>query len=344
MKEQNPNNVDDILNTFERVPFLTWETPLERLPRLSETLGIELSVKRDDLTGLAFGGNKVRSLEYYFGKAKAADADTVLITGAIQSNYVRVVAACAARLGMECHIQLEDRVPNVDTIYRKSGNVLLNELLGATLYFAPTGIDEEGADLQLAEIATKLTARGRRPFIIPLGPNHLPYGSLGYIRCSGELLRQTDTFDHLVLGSGSGQTHAGMLFGLRARGWNGKVIGICVRRAAAAQRSRISGHCEKIAAMLGIPNPVNDSDIELHDDVLHPGYGVINSFVANAIKDCARLEGLFIDPVYTGRVMAGLRACTEKGLIPIFANTIFLHTGGLPAIFGYETALRNNGL
>jgi len=163
---------------FRRADFLLGATPLERQPRLSESLGIELLVKRDDLTGLAFGGNKVRKLEFYFGKAQAANADTVLITGAVQSNYTRVTAACAARLGMGCDVQLEERVPNVDATYRSSGNVLVEELLGATLHSYPVGEDEDGADRRLGEIAADLAAQGKRPFVIPLGANNPPLGAL----------------------------------------------------------------------------------------------------------------------------------------------------------------------
>lgn len=328
------------LERFPRIFFVPWMTPLERQSRLSEKLGIELMVKRDDLTGLAFGGNKVRQLEMYFGKAVAENADTVLITGAVQSNYARVAAACAARLGMACHIQLEERVPNVDEIYRTSGNVLLDELLGATLYSYPAGEDEEGADRRLEDIAATLAAQGRRPFVIPLGPAHPPLGALGYIRCAAELLEQSREFHSVVLASGSGHTHAGLLFGLRALGWNGTVFGICVRRSASLQRVRIESHCHNIAEMLEIANPVQPSDIDVCDDVLAPGYGLINDAVAAAIRDCARLDALLIDPVYTGRAMAGLFAHVHSGRLPRRAKVVFIHTGGLPALFGYETGLR----
>jgi len=207
--------------SLPRTPFLPWMTPIEHQPRLSAALGIDLLVKRDDLTGLAFGGNKVRQLEFYFGRARAADADTVLITGAVQSNYVRVAAACAARLGMACHVQLEERVPDVDAVYRTSGNVLLDQLLGATLHAYPVGEDEEGADRRLRQIADGLERQGRRPYVIPLGAGNPPTGALGYIRCAEEILGQTGDFDHVVVASGSGHTHAGLLFGLRAFGWSG---------------------------------------------------------------------------------------------------------------------------
>jgi len=330
------------LAALPHTQFLPWATPLERQARLSEALGIDLLVKRDDLTGLAFGGNKVRQLEFYFGKALAADADTVLITGAVQSNYVRVASACAARLGMACHVQLEERLPNVDEIHRTSGNVLLDQLLGATLHSYPVAEDEEDADRRLREIADGLKRQGRRPYVIPLGAGNPPTGALGYIRCAEELLVQTGDFDHVVVASGSGHTHSGLLFGLRAFGWRGAVHGICVRRAASLQNSRIAGHCDRIAGMLEVPNPVVSSDINVYDDVLSPGYGVMNDAVSEAIRTCAHLDGLLVDPVYTGRAMAGLFRCARDGRLPKGGRVLFIHTGGLPALFGYATELQRN--
>jgi D-cysteine desulfhydrase family pyridoxal phosphate-dependent enzyme len=332
-------DIDTLLSGFPRVRFLTWTTPLENLPRLSQRLDIDLSIKRDDLTGLAFGGNKVRKLEFYFGEALAQGADTVLITGAVQSNYVRVAAACAARLGMQCHVQLEDRVPGMDPVYRSSGNVLIDDLLGAVRYDYPHGEDEAGADRRLHEIAAGLKAEGRKPYVIPLSPGHPPLGSLGYIACAGELHRQTE-FDHLVLASGSGLTHAGLLFGLRLLGWRGRVTGICVRRPAEAQAKRIANHCARLAQMLDVANPVSAGDIELRDQVLAPGYGRLNAQVREAIRLAATLEGLLVEPVYTGRALAGLIEARAADAIARRSRVVFLHSGGLPALFGYETELR----
>src|SRR5262249_14223602 len=156
----------------------------------------------------------------------------------------------------------------VDAIYRASGNVLIDRLLGATLHSFPTGEDEEGADRRLHEIAGELARQGRRPYVIPLGPGNPPTGALGYVRCAEEILGQSRDFDAVVIASGSGHTHAGLLFGLRALGWAGPVHGICVRRPAPLQQPRIADHCAGIAALLGLPNPVTAADIDVYDDVL----------------------------------------------------------------------------
>lgn len=336
-----PTDIDHLLAPFPRIGLLSGVTPVEKLPRLGDRLGIALQVKRDDLTGLAFGGNKVRKVEFYFGRARQQGADTVLITGAVQSNFVRVVAACAARLGMGCHVQLEERVQGRDDLYHSSGNVLLDDLLGAIRHSYPVGEDEEGADARLHEIAADLARQGRRPYVIPLGAGHPPLGSLGYIACAAELLKQGALdVDQVVVASGSGLTHSGLLFGLRLLGWRGRVIGICVRREAAAQAERLARHCERLASLLGVASPVGPGDIEVHDDVLAPGYGQLNEAVADALRLAARLEGLLVDPVYTARVLAGLIACAGDGRIPAGSRTLFLHTGGLPALFGYASDLR----
>ncbi|HIK94188.1 MAG TPA: pyridoxal-phosphate dependent enzyme, partial [Planctomycetes bacterium] len=219
------------LATFPRCRLAHVPTPLEAMERLSTRLdGVALFVKRDDCTGLGFGGNKIRQLEYYLGQALKVKADTVLITGAVQSNFVRATAAAARRCGMECHIQLEERVPNVDELHRSSGNVLLNRILGATLHSYPSGEDEEGADAKLKEIGEELRQDGSVPYIIPLGAAHDPLGALGYIDAAAELLTQLDQrslrMDHLIVSSGSGATHAGLLFGLRALGSPIGVIGV----------------------------------------------------------------------------------------------------------------------
>jgi len=312
------------------------------MPNLAAALDRpDLLVKRDDCSGLAFGGNKVRQLEFYFGAARAANADTVLITGAVQSNFVRLAAAASRKTGMDCHIQLEERVDKENPYYRTSGNVLLDHLLGATVHSFPVGEDEAAADGRLEEIAGELSKAGCRPYVIHLGPGHPPLGALGYVVAAHEMLCQINEADldtaAIVVASGSGNTHAGLLFGLRALGCDIPVTGICVRRPAEAQRPRIAGHCRKIAELLQVAQPVNDADIRLNDALLAPGYGYASDEVMQAILTGARTEALMLDPTYTGKAFAGylqeVRADAADGAM------IFVHTGGTPGIFAYETEL-----
>lgn len=333
-------DLDRLLAPFPRARLLPGPTPLEELPRLGARLGIDLAVKRDDLTGLAFGGNKVRKLEFYCGRALADGADTLLITGAVQSNYTRVTAACAARLGLACHVQLEERVPGMGPAYRTTGNVLVEDLLGAVRHSYPQGEDEDGADRALRALADDLKRQGKRPYVIPLAPSNPPLGSLGYVLAAREILGQRPALDAIAVGSGSGQTHAGLLFGLRLLGWTGRVIGVCVRRDASAQSARIAGHCAAIATLLGIANPVAPADVITRDDSLAPGYGRMSAPVADALGLAARLEGLLVEPVYTAKALAGLIARVAAGEIMPGSRVLFVHTGGLPALFAYESELR----
>ncbi len=330
------------LDALPRVRLVHAPTPLEALPNLTASLGgARLYVKRDDCTGLAFGGNKVRQLEFYLGEAQARNADTVLITGAVQSNFVRLAAAAARKLGLEIHIQLEERVPKTDPVYRNSGNVLLDRLLGATLYAYPDGEDEAGADKRLREIAAELAAQGRRPYVIPLAPGHPPLGALGYVDAARELLDQLAdrdlTIDEIVVSSGSGHTHGGLLFGLRALGCPVRVTGICVRRPAAAQRPRLESRCREIAELLEVDPVVEPDDIHLIDEFLAPGYGQLNPATIEAMELAARREGLILDPVYTGKTFAGF--LQRAGQAGPGISLLFLHTGGTPALFAYGESL-----
>ena len=330
------------LDVLPRTPLAHTPTPIEKLNNLSAVLGGgALYVKRDDCTGLAMGGNKARQLEYYFGEALEQNADTVLITGAVQSNFVRMAAAAAAKLDLDCHIQLEERVGDAGADYRQSGNVLLDRILGATIHTYPKGEDEDGADANLKMIADELRSTGRQPYIIPLAPGHPPLGALGYVRAAEEILDQLgdleDEIDHIFVASGSGSTHAGLLFGLRSLNWLKPVIGVCVRRNRALQHDRISNRCREVAELLDMDNPVTSEDIRITDETFAPGYGKLNDQTLEAIDLCARREGLLLDPVYTGKSMA---ACfnhvrrTQKN-----QSTLFIHTGGTPGLFGYSKEL-----
>ena len=326
---------------FPRTSLATVPTPLEVMPNLSKHLaGPNLYVKRDDLTGLAFGGNKARQLEFYFGEALAQNADVVLITGAVQSNFVRSAAAAAAKLGLQCHVQLEERVPGVDNTHRNSGNVLLDKLLGATLHSYPEGEDEAGADRQINEIAESLKTQGHTPYIIPLSPGHPPLGALGYVVAAQEILEdlhhQNLNISEIVVASGSTSTHAGLLFGLRALGSDIPVVGICVRRTSDQQTPRVLARCREIAGLLNTEMPVSDGDVVAVDAVLAPGYGQLNEMTLEALQLTASKEGLILDPVYTGKVFAGLIHRIRGSAYKSNDNVLFIHTGGQPALFAYE--------
>ena len=331
------------LDDLPRVALAHLSTPVEAMENLAAALGRGggLYVKRDDCTGLAFGGNKVRQLEFYMGEARAEGADTVLITGAVQSNFVRCAAAASARLGMDCHVQLEERVSGKDGEYRVSGNVLLDRMLGATIHSYAQGEDEEGADRRVREIADELKAAGRKPYVVPLSPGHKPLGALGYVVAAGEILGQIEDggirIDEIVVASGSGSTHAGLLFGLRALNSDIAVTGVCVRREAAIQKQRIADRCRDLVELLEVDPVVHDDDVITMDDFLAPGYGRLNEPSLRALDMAARHEALILDPVYTAKTMAAtIRRAQETG--PDH-GIMFLHTGGAPGAFAYAESL-----
>jgi D-cysteine desulfhydrase family pyridoxal phosphate-dependent enzyme len=333
------------LDRQARAKLLSVPTPIERLDRLSAHLGIDLWIKRDDLTGLGFGGNKIRQLEFYFGRVLAEGADTILITGAVQSNYVRAAAAVAAKLGLAAVVQLEERVSGMGPAYYASGNVLLNDLLGARRMSFPEGENEAGADDALRAEAARLRSEGRRPYVIPLGLGNPPYGALGYVQAAREIVVEQDfRFDSVVTASGSGLTHAGLLCGLRALGVQANVHGACVRRAADQQHDRIHNVACSLVDLLGTPPLVGNDDVRTWDMALAPGYGRIGAATREAIDLMARQEGLFVDPVYTAKSLAVVIALTRNGVIAKGERVLFMHTGGIPALFGYETQMRENDL
>lgn len=316
-------------------------TPLEPLPHLSAALGgPEIWAKRDDAIPLAMGGNKVRKLEFILADALAQGADTLVTCGAVQSNHARLTAAAARRASLACDLVLVERVARQDDDYLLSGNRLLLDLLGATPH--PFGAEAD-ADLDgaMAEVAGRVRARGGRPYIVPEGGGS-PVGGLGYAAAALELITQCHArdlgFDHVVVGSGSGGTHAGLLAGLRALGVPVPVTGICVRRDAAAQRDRIAALVPRISALLGHPPPAA-SAVRTDDAALGPGYGTLTEAVRAAIRLAAETEGLLLDPVYTGRTLAGLIAMLQRGELRRGQRVLFVHTGGAPALFAYRRGL-----
>lgn len=339
-----PLNIGE-LDSFPRTILSHTPTPLDEMPNLSKQIAtVSLYIKRDDCTGLGMGGNKSRQLEFYLGDAMAQGADTIIITGAVQSNFTRMAAAAACKAGLACHIQLEDRVSSSSsssTAYNRSGNVLLSRLFGATLHSYPHGEDEKGADQALENIAEGLRQEGKKPYVIHLAQGHPPLGALGYIVAAREIIQQSEeagvSFEKIVVASGSGATHAGLLFGLRASGNQTRVLGICVRRSIDQQIPRLIKRCQDIADLLKMKNPVTEQDIEVSDETLAPGYGKMNDAVAEAISLTAHNEGIVLDPVYTGKAMAGF--LNEARQASAGQNLLFLHTGGQPAVFAYEADL-----
>ena len=281
----------------------------------------------------------MRQLEYYFGEIQKQGADTVITTGATQSNHARVTAAMASKLGLRCEVQHEKRVPGRDQAYYDSGNVLLLKLMGVRLHDYPAGEDEHGADAALEEIADRVRADGGKPYIIPLAPVHPPLGALGYVDMVDELLEQSREqdlrIDAIVTPTGSASTHGGILVGLRSRDSDIPVYGICIRRDAESQYERVLDRSRAAAGLLGRQDLIEDDDINVDDGYLGPGYGLPNEKLMEAIQLAAGCEALFLDPVYSGKAMAGLIGLVRQGAFERDRNVVFLHTGGTPALFAY---------
>lgn len=331
--------VSNLLAPFPRASLMGGPTPLERLENLSKQLDLDLWIKRDDLTGLSLGGNKTRQLEFYIGAARASQADTILITGAVQSNFARTAAVAAAKHGMRAILQREERVPDMDPLYYSSGNVFLSELMDAEDMHYPVGEDEAGADAALAKRAETIKAEGRTPYIIPLGIDHPPLGALGYVSGGAELAGQCNDFDAAVVPSGSGATHGGFLTGLRLSGISAPVYGICVRRASDLQTARIQRVCRALADLMEIDPPVAKEDILTWDGALAPGYGRTGETTRQALRRMVQSEGILLDPVYSAKTFAGLLGLLETGHIKKGEKVVLLHTGGQAALFAYQTEL-----
>jgi L-cysteate sulfo-lyase len=332
------------LARFNPVRFAHLPTPLEPLPRLSEALigrsggGPDLWVKRDDCTGLAGGGNKTRKLEYLLGDALANEADTLVTQGAVQSNHVRQTAAAAARFGLACEVILEERTGSQAADYTRSGNVLLDELLGAKIRTVPGGTDMNQA---LAEVAAEVAERGGRPYVIPGGGSNI-IGALGYVECALELVGQANEagleIDRIVTATGSAGTHAGLVAGLAVMGADIPVLGIGVRAPKEAQEANVFKLAQDTADLLGHRDRVTREMVVADCDYVGAGYGLVDDAVIEALKLAARTEALLLDPVYTGKAMKGLIALSKQGRFD-GETVVFLHTGGAQGLFGYQSVM-----
>ncbi len=327
------------LSRFPRLRFAHLPTPLEPMDILSKALGgPRLWIKRDDCTGLSTGGNKTRKLEFLMADAKAKEADTIITQGATQSNHARQTAAIAAKLGMDCHILLEDRTGSSDPNYILSGNVLLDRLHGASVSKRPGGAD---MDAEMDALAEGLRASGKRPYIIPGGGSNT-VGALGYVNAALELLAQAVDqglrIDHLVHATGSAGTQAGLVTGLKALNSGIPVLGIGVNAAREKQEEKVFKLACETADHLGLPGVVKREDVVANCDYVGPGYGVPTAGMVNAVKMLAQSEGILLDPVYSGKGMDGLMDLIGKGQFAPDSNVVFLHTGGAAGLFGYRDA------
>lgn len=294
------------------------------------------------------GGNKVRQMEFHLGDALAKGADTVISTSAVQSNHLRVLAAAASKLGLACEIQREDRVANYSEEYMRSGNVLLQDLFGATIHEFPEGENEEAADAALQQIAARVKKEGGKPYIIGLGPKNPPLGALGYVDATREMLDQFTEqgiqVDSIVLPSGSASTHAGTVVGLRALGSDIQVFGICIRRNRTEQAKRVWQRLQETAELINKPGIVSKDDVWVNDEYLGPSYGVPTKEMLAAVKLAARTEGLLLDPVYSGKGMAGLIGLINRGIFTSDSTVVYIHTGGTPALFAYGHVFQSESL
>lgn len=328
------------LARFPRRRYTPYATPIEHLRHLSRHLGgPDIYIKRDDLLGLSAGGNKTRKLEFLVADALAEGADTLITVGAVQSNHCRLTLAAAVREGLKCRLVLEQRVPG--SYDRKaSGNNFLFDLLGVeSVTVVDAGADLGGA---MQKIAAELKAEGRKGYVIPGGGSNA-LGALGYVACADELLAQTFDMglklDHIVCASGSAGTHAGLLTGLTGANARIPVTGINVRRPRAEQEKNVHALCLDVAKLLDIEPPARESVTAL-DEWVGPGYSLPTPAMIDAVRLLASREGVLLDPVYTGKAMAGLIDLVRRGTFKKGEHVLFLHTGGAPALYAYQSILQ----
>lgn len=332
------------LARFPRRRYTAGPTPIERLPQFSAALGgPQIYIKRDDLLGLAAGGNKTRKLEFLVAEALAQGADTLITCGAIQSNHCRLTLAAAVKEGLKCRLVLEERVPgSYDP--EASGNNFLYRLLGVEkVTVVPAGSNMTKA---MQEVSGELAAEGRRAYIIPGGGSN-PLGATGYVACAQEIeaqiFEQGLDFQYLLCASGSAGTHAGLVTGLYGCNMNIPVIGINVSRSKVSQEELVYGLVRETSRHVGLNFEIPREAVTCFDDYVGPGYSLPTPGMAEAVKLLARTEGILLDPVYTGKAMAGLIDLVRKGFFPGDSRVLFVHTGGSPALYVYQKSVLGEG-
>ena len=307
-----------------KLRFAHLPTPVEAMPRLTTTLsGPQLWVKRDDQTGLAFGGNKTRKLEYLLAAAQAEGAQTLISAGAVQSNHCRQTVAAAAKFGFDCILVLFGDPPDPP-----NGNHLLHHLLGAEIVFT----EREQVQQKMEEVFAEAQSAGRKPYLIPYGGSN-PTGAMGYVNAMLELAEQDVAPDWIVFPSSSGGTQAGMLVGARLSGFEGKILGISVDEPAEVLKPRVAELATATAAYIGKNWQFKPEDVLVNDNYTGAGYAVMGEPEIEAIRLFAQQEALLVDPVYTGRAAAGLIDLIRKGFFRQDETVLFWHTGGSPALF-----------
>jgi 1-aminocyclopropane-1-carboxylate deaminase len=332
------------IDAFDRVPLLFGPSPVHRLDRLAEHLGgeVEIWAKREDCSsGLAYGGNKVRKLEYLAADALATGCDTLVSIGGIQSNHTRQVAAVAARLGLRCVLVQEHWVEWPDTVYDKVGNILLSRIMGADVRLDPAGFDI-GIRKSWEHALASVEAAGGKPYAIPAGASDHPLGGLGFARWADEVAEQEReldlVFDTVIVCSVTGSTQAGMIAGFAAQETERTVLGIDGSATVEQTWAQIARIARFTAEAIGLGRTLADHEIVLLDEWHAGTYGVPDERTIDAIRLCARLEGMLTDPVYEGKSMAALVDLVRSGRIPAGSRVLYAHLGGQPALNAYAGA------
>ena len=325
------------LSRFPRLHLAHLPTPLEPMPRISEHLGgPNLWIKRDDCTGLSSGGNKTRKLEFLMADAIERGADTIITQGATQSNHARQTSAASARLGLECHILLEDRTGYQDEAYVYNGNVLLDELHGASISVRPDATD---MNAEMEQLAQQLRDDGKKPYVIPGGGSN-EIGALGYVNAAFEMTYQANErslkIDHLLHATGSAGTQAGLVVGMQAMNSGISVYGVGVRAPKAKQEENVYGLAQRTLDFMGLSQSLVPRDsVVANSDYVGDGYGLPTDSMVEAVKMLASFEGILLDPVYSGKGFAGLIDLVRQGHFKKGENVVFLHTGGSVSLFAY---------
>ena len=332
------------IEAFDRVPLLFGPSPIHRLDRLSEHLGgeVEIWAKREDCnSGLAYGGNKVRKLEYLAADALATGCDTLVSIGGVQSNHTRQVAAVAARLGLKCVLVQERWVEWPDAVYDKVGNILLSRIMGAEVRLDPAGFDI-GIRKSWEDALASVEAAGGKPYAVPAGASDHPLGGLGFARWADEVAdqeRELDVvFDTVVTCSVTGSTQAGMIAGFAAQETSRAVLGIDGSATVAQTWQQIARIARFTAEAIDLGRPLADDEIVLLDEWHAGTYGIPDGKTIDAIRLCARLEGMLTDPVYEGKSLAALVDLVRSGRIAPGSRVLYAHLGGQPALNGYAGA------